>query len=365
VVSITRNAAVSGGSVTNAGNGTISAYGVCYSSNSNPPTLFNSVTVDGSGTNSFISNLTGLNDSTVYYACAYATNESGTSYGVTIRFTTLGFSIREASSTTGNLFGICFADANHGWAVGNGNIIATSNGGTTWTQQTNPVSTQLNDVCFTNINNGYAVGYNGTVLTTTNGYTWTPQSPTANNLFGVCSTSAAVYAVGSNGTILTTPISSSSWTTQTSNTTNQLNDICFTDANHGWVVGSGGTILTTTISGTWSLQTVTTNNLYGVYFFNSTKGWAVGDNGTILTTNDGNTWTAQTSGTTNSLRSIYFINSTNGYAVGSEGIILTTNDGGTTWVAQTNGTTKDLHSLGYTSQTVYAAGNGGAILQLQ
>jgi len=369
VGSITRNSAISGGSVTSNGNGTIKAYGVCYSSNSNPPSLFNSVTIDGSGTNSFTSNLTGLNDSTVYYACAYATNESGTAYGQTIRFTTLGFSIREASETNSNLFGIYFTDANNGWAVGNGSVLRTVNGGINWAKKTNPVSSQLNDVCFTSVFSGCAVGYNGAILTTSDsGDTWVPQSSgvSGTTFFGVCFTNGAGYVVGTNGTILTTTTNGSSWTGQSSSTTNQLNDVYFTDANHGWAVGSGGTILTTNGGGMWTSQSVIANNLYGVYFINSTTGWAVGDNGTILTTtNGGSNWTQQTSNTTNSLRSIYFINNANGYAVGDNGVILTTNNAGATWVAQTNGTTKDLHSLGYTSQAVYAVGNGGAILQLQ
>jgi phosphodiesterase/alkaline phosphatase D-like protein len=38
-------------------------------------------TTDGSGTGSFVSNLTGLTAGTTYYYRAYATNATGTVYG--------------------------------------------------------------------------------------------------------------------------------------------------------------------------------------------------------------------------------------------------------------------------------------------
>ena len=76
----------------------------------------------------------------------------------------------------------------------------------------------------------------------------------------------------------------------------------FTDANNGTAVGECGTILRTTNGGTtWTSQTSgTTNSLWGVSFTDANNGTAVGAYGTILrTTNGGTNWTSQTSGTTN------------------------------------------------------------------
>ena len=87
VTSITPNSAVCGGNVTSDGGATVTARGVCWSTSPNP-TINNSKTTNGSGTGSFISNITGLTDGTTYYVRAYATNSNGTAYGEENSFTT-------------------------------------------------------------------------------------------------------------------------------------------------------------------------------------------------------------------------------------------------------------------------------------
>ena len=77
---ITANSAVCGGNVTGDGGYTVIQRGVCYSTTPNP-TIGGMRTTDGSGTGSFVSNLTGLTAGTTYYYRAYATNAMGTVYG--------------------------------------------------------------------------------------------------------------------------------------------------------------------------------------------------------------------------------------------------------------------------------------------
>ncbi len=77
---ITANSAVCGGNVTGDGGYTVIQRGVCYSTTPNP-TTGGMHTTDGSGTGSFVSNLTGLTAGTTYYYRAYATNATGTVYG--------------------------------------------------------------------------------------------------------------------------------------------------------------------------------------------------------------------------------------------------------------------------------------------
>lgn len=84
---ITTTTASSGGVITTDGGNAITAYGVCWSTTTNP-TIANSKTIDGSGIASFASSITGLTTGTTYYVRAYATNSSGTSYGNQISFTT-------------------------------------------------------------------------------------------------------------------------------------------------------------------------------------------------------------------------------------------------------------------------------------
>lgn len=81
------NSALSGGIVIADGGDSVIARGVCWSTIPNPTTDDNN-TVEGGGTGSFTSTLTGLTEGTTYYVRAYATNSAGTAYGAQVSFTT-------------------------------------------------------------------------------------------------------------------------------------------------------------------------------------------------------------------------------------------------------------------------------------
>ena len=87
VSNITQTTATCGGNVTNAGSSKVTARGVCWDTSKNP-TKSDSKTIDGSGTGSYTSKLTGLQSNCKYYVRAYATNSEGTSYGDQISFYT-------------------------------------------------------------------------------------------------------------------------------------------------------------------------------------------------------------------------------------------------------------------------------------
>jgi hypothetical protein len=75
------------------------------------------------------------------------------------------------------------------------------------------------------------------------------------------------------------------------------------------VVGQSGTILTSTDGTTWSSQTSgTTQNLKDVTYSNNLF-ITVGGNGTILTSTDGITWTSRTSNSTLEFRRVKYLNS--------------------------------------------------------
>ena len=68
------------------------------------------------------------------------------------------------------MFGASFTDANNGTVVGRaGKILRTTDGGTTWTQQSSSTTGTLLSVSFTDSDNGTVVGSGGTILRTTNG----------------------------------------------------------------------------------------------------------------------------------------------------------------------------------------------------
>ena len=87
VSSITNTSASSGGSITNNGGATVSAWGVCWSTSANP-TLANSFSQNTVSSSSFSSPLNSLTQNTTYYVRAYATNSAGTAYGNQVSFTT-------------------------------------------------------------------------------------------------------------------------------------------------------------------------------------------------------------------------------------------------------------------------------------
>jgi hypothetical protein len=85
---ITGTTAKTGGEITNAGGSAVTSRGVVYSKSHNPTTADNK-TIDGTGTGTFISSLTGLEGLTKYYVRAYAVNSAGTGYGLEDSLTTL------------------------------------------------------------------------------------------------------------------------------------------------------------------------------------------------------------------------------------------------------------------------------------
>lgn len=88
VHSITTTSAICRGYVTSDGNSPVTARGVVWSTSPDPTIELETKTTDGSGTGTFSSSVTGLQQNTIYYIRAYATNTKGTSYGEEITFTT-------------------------------------------------------------------------------------------------------------------------------------------------------------------------------------------------------------------------------------------------------------------------------------
>lgn len=87
VTGITQTTAKSGGNITSDGGTAVTARGVCWSTNQTP-TLSDNKTIEGTGSGTFISNISGLSANTKYYVRAYATNRNSTAYGSAVSFTT-------------------------------------------------------------------------------------------------------------------------------------------------------------------------------------------------------------------------------------------------------------------------------------
>jgi hypothetical protein len=76
----------SGGVISSDGGFTISSRGVCWATTQNPIVADDTI-INGSGTGSFSSVISGTAPATTYYVRAYATNSNGTGYGNELTFT--------------------------------------------------------------------------------------------------------------------------------------------------------------------------------------------------------------------------------------------------------------------------------------
>jgi photosystem II stability/assembly factor-like uncharacterized protein len=210
-----------------------------------------------------------------------------------------------------SLYTASFADDRHGWVVGKGVTIRTADGGQTWQSLASP-SGSLRSAHFIDARRGWAVGYDGTILATRDGgASWSSQShgePV--NLFSVYFVNAQRgWAVGGSGAILATEDGGANWNVQRGDFSSDLLSVQFVDAQHGWVVGDLHRILATTDGGqTWQSLTSPSGSLRSVHFIDASRGWAVGDGGTILATSDGGaSWSSQSYGQPVDLFSVQFV----------------------------------------------------------
>src|SRR6266496_3426307 len=100
---ITQYTAQSGGNVSSDAGYSVTARGICWSTNHNP-TIADSKTIDDTGTGSYSSIMTGLNPSTIYYFRAYAINSKGIAYGNELTFLTQDVSTTTVIDIDGNVY---------------------------------------------------------------------------------------------------------------------------------------------------------------------------------------------------------------------------------------------------------------------
>jgi photosystem II stability/assembly factor-like uncharacterized protein len=283
---------------------------------------------------------------------------------------------------------VTFVDSQHGFAVGVGEsnvnldwvpvIIATNNGGASWSPQSVPAGTTpgLTDVAFTDVNHGWVVGEQGTVLMTSDGgATWSRQTlQPRTNLVDTCTCDGYGWVLGGNGAVFATTDSGATWSMASLPGDTLLSGIALGNDGHGWAVGMCGSIeemwdasevddrsgmIITTANGgdTWRFQAAPpdVSQLNDVAFSDSLHAWAVGYLDTdpdpfdsalrpvIVATSDGGaTWRSQTVPPgVGELEDVAFVDGLHGWAVGGDTsgdpwtpLTLSTSDGGATWNKQ-------------------------------
>ena len=337
-----------------------------------------------------------------------------------------------AAGSDASLNSVYFADAAHGWAVGNSQgvsgyapvILATTDGGATWGAQDSGsagINASLNSVRFVDSTHGWAVGdsydasaYGTSVIlaTTDGGATWSAQDPGSAGIGGSLKSvffidAAHGWAVGDSfdasgyyagPVMLATTDGGATWTARDVSSVGgsqlSLGAVTFADTNHGWAVGSTGgdkvSILSTSDGGaTWSAKAVRDGHdgmggasLHSVCFVDAKHGWAVGGAGgedpsclpIIIATRDGGaTWNTEKVPRAYGdayLYSVTFVDAEHGWLVGANvldraAIVLATSDGGTTWKAQDTGIPGELaghdRSAALTSVAFADATHGWAV----
>ncbi|MGI8554076.1 MAG: WD40/YVTN/BNR-like repeat-containing protein [Dehalococcoidia bacterium] len=213
---------------------------------------------------------------------------------------------------------IACPDSSHCWAVGQGVILATDDGGQLWTRQTVAATIDVAAVTFVDLLHGWAAGS------------------------GIC----AADGTFCGGVILSTVDAGTTWRSQDITQTSGLTGIACVDVGHCWAAGTScdamlcaGEVVATSDGGaSWSLQSISPGrHLQSISFADGTHGWAGGDEDgaafTLATGDGGRTWSRQTAPATAGVTSITCLDAGHCRAVGG-GVLLATDDGGGTWQAQ-------------------------------
>ena len=135
---ITQTTARCGGYIPGNGGVSIIARGVCWDVSPNPTTALNK-TVDGSGTGTFVSDLTGLRPSTTYYVKAYVSAREGTAYGSEKIFTTTQAAIPTLTTTA--ISSVTVSSAVTGGTVTSDGGATITDRGICWNTTGNPTVT--------------------------------------------------------------------------------------------------------------------------------------------------------------------------------------------------------------------------------
>lgn len=208
-----------------------------------------------------------------------------------------------------NNWDVFFLNGDEGWIAGGREqgfpgqdpiryIYHTTNGGGVWNSQLYEVDApQLWSVHFIDADNGYAVGDAGSIFHSTDGgSSWLEQSSgTLRHLRSVYATTPdTAWAVGIQGLVLRTVNGGLNWDSVHVGTFHGLGRVYFVDEMTGWIAGgdiSEGTVVHTTDGGNnWELQSTGAQyGLYSLYFTDPDTGWAVGYNGVIIHTTTGGT----------------------------------------------------------------------------
>ncbi|MCB0431478.1 MAG: T9SS type A sorting domain-containing protein [Flavobacteriales bacterium] len=308
-----------------------------------------------------------------------------------------------------NFRSISFIDAQYGWAAANSSIMATSDSGNTWVEQTTTNGAAANCIHIDPVSKKGWAGVGTGIYRTKNGlkggwhqmsFSWADQSRQRTKYAMDASDSNHVWIVGRNGQMVrsnTGGLSENTWDIFPYTGLFQgLKDFSFANVNQGWLIDEDNIIWSTDNGGKdWNIYIdpgpTFTSDFNAIDFYDENTAllvgdnngssaliwytfngaiwqggayyneWplrdgfilnpgfeaVVGDNGTIGILRDTSGWHFK-SYSSYQLRSVFFADTSNGWTVGENGAILHTSNGGDSWKKQPSDTTSDLNDVYFT-----------------
>jgi photosystem II stability/assembly factor-like uncharacterized protein len=221
---------------------------------------------------------------------------------------------------------------------GDGIVIATYDGGATWTQLWSGFQQGLEAMSFPTQYTGYVGGWNQYFAKTTDaGNTWTTQNPGADVYLytgikfkdewnGVVTaqtnTGVAVYTTNDGG---------NTWT-EGSGLTGVPYKLTYVAGNTYFLVTNGGDILKSIDDGiTWTTVFSGGGLLVGIEFYDSMTGIATAENNIFITTDGGTTWVGTEVIEGAIWRDVAWQDANHVTLVGTPELIFQSEDGGNTW----------------------------------
>lgn len=278
---------------------------------------------------------------------------------------------------------IYFLNETKGWIGGSkGVLLATKNGGETWTQERKFTGDAIRKIYFSDENRGWllcerdiynlgAASPSYLLKTTDGGESWEKIEFTGGRRDRIAdiffTKSDLGFAVGESGAIFVLQTDGKTWKKQPPPTRYLLLGGKFHGEMNGVIVGGSGTVLFTEDAGlSWDRASLPGNSdakLQSVFFVNEKLGWTVGAEGKAFQTiNGGRYWRELNTRVTKDLNDVFFLNTAEGWAVGNDGLILHTQTAGNIWQTVETNIKHRLEKILFAGNKGFAVGFGGTIL---
>ena len=248
-------------------------------------------------------------------------------------------------------------------ALSDGNLLATTDGGRSWSRRTNRAITDLLCLSATTC---LATWGGGIARTSDGGASWTPVETTPVAMGRLAPAGPlTLYAGGQASYISKSTDGGQTWTTHRLNgvSTNNIADIECGDEVHCLMAAEG--FLFRTDDGGVSGTTVTPSNgpIFAVGFASSSRALAAGASGTAHVSDDaGATWSLVGTRIDGLFHVLAATAPTVAYAGGEQGVLARTNDAGQTWSSVNPPTNAAIVSLaGFGPDRVYAYAADGSL----